>query len=179
MEALLGYSGKISTYSLEDNSASEIRKMFSSLFKQNYEANEDYVKFFQKQDWLPEKCMEIFAHIINVHELWLNRITNVADSEVWAWRPLNKVEFSLHNSDNYYITIGLLASESYGKIYNWNFTYKNHEGREIQTCLTDAYLHIISHSAYHRGQLAYILRQNGISLPETQFSILRNNQFPF
>jgi uncharacterized damage-inducible protein DinB len=179
MEALLSYSSKTSTFNLEDNSSSELRKMFSALFKQNHDANEDYVKFFQNQGYIPEKCMEIFAHIINVHELWLNRITNVADGEVWAWRPLNKVEISLHNSDNYYITLGLLASESYGKIYNWTFSYKNHEDKEKQTCLTDAYLHIISHSAYHRGQLAYILKQQGFSLPEVQFSILRNNQYPF
>ncbi len=179
METLIMNTSKSSSMNLEDNNSSEIRKMFSSLFKQNHEANEDYVSLFERQDHLPIKCLEIFAHIINVHELWLNRITNVADGEVWAWRPLTKSELATHNSDNYYITLGLIASESYGKIYNWNFSYKNQEGKYIQTCLTDAYLHIISHSAYHRGQLAYILRQSGISLPETQFSILRNNQYPF
>lgn len=179
MESLVLNAAKTSTIKLEENGTSEIRTMFSALFKQNHEANEDYITLFEKCDQLPAKCQEIFAHIINVHELWLNRITNVEDGEVKAWRSLNKREFSEHNADNFYITLGLLASESYGKIYNWNFSYTNQEGKQIQTSLTEAYLHIISHSTYHRGQLAYILKQHSISLPEKQFSILRNNQYPF
>jgi uncharacterized damage-inducible protein DinB len=169
----------IESFNLEDNDLSELRKMFSSLFKQNNEANEDYIVLFEKHVHLPFKCLEIFGHIINVHELWLNRITNVQDGEVKPWRNMSKIDFAFRNEDNYYVTLGLLTSESYGKNYNWNFTYTNHEGKKIQTNLTEAYFHIISHSAYHRGQIAYILKQNGISLPETQFSILKNSQSPF
>ncbi|MCZ8216191.1 MAG: hypothetical protein O9262_08130 [Cyclobacteriaceae bacterium] len=179
MESLLVNTANTSSMKLEANGMSEIRIMFSSLFKQNHEANEDFIMLFEKHNKIPIKCIEIFAHIINVHELWLNRITNVEDGEVKAWRSLSKEDFSTHNADNYYITLGLLASESYGKIYNWNFSYTNQDGKQIERSLTDAYIHIISHSTYHRGQLAYILKQHGISLPEKQFSILRNNQYPF
>ncbi|GCC53454.1 hypothetical protein SanaruYs_36980 [Chryseotalea sanaruensis] len=160
-------------FNLEDNDLSEVRKMFSSLFKQNNDANEDFIILFEKYDQLPAKCLDIFAHIINIHELWLNRITNVYDGDVMPWRSLSKIDFALRNEDNYYITLGLLASESYGKNYNWSFTYINNEENPIQTNLTDAYFHILSHSVYHRGQIAYILKQNGIALPETAFSILK------
>lgn len=179
METLTLTSSYTEPFNLQDNNLSEVRKMFSSLFKQNNEANEDYILLFEKYDQLPSKCLDIFSHIINVHELWLNRITNVHDGDVKPWRSLSKMDFTLRNEDNYYITLGLLASESYGQDYNWNFIYINHEGNQIKTNLTDAYFHILSHSAYHRGQIAYILKQNGITLPETQFSILKNSSSPF
>lgn len=167
------------SFNLEDNDLSEVRKMFSSLFKQNNDANEEYIILFEKYESIPQRCLDIFAHIINIHELWLNRITNVLDDEVKPWRPISKIDFALRNEDNYYVTLGLLASESYGKNYNWNFSYLNHEGKKFQTNLTEAYFHIISHSAYHRGQITYILKNNGITLPETDFSILKNTQSPF
>jgi uncharacterized damage-inducible protein DinB len=179
METLLANANKFNTFKLEDNSLSEVRKMFYMLFKQNFEANEDFIALYERLENIPAKCLEILTHIINVHELWLNRITNVEDGELKAWLPFDKSEFSIRNSDNYYITLGLLGSESYGKIYDWSFMHKNQEGKLIQTSLTDAYFHIISHSIYHRGQLAYIFKQHGISLPEKEFSILRNNQYPF
>jgi uncharacterized damage-inducible protein DinB len=179
METLTLNSSYTEPFNLEDNDLSEIRKMFSSLFKQNNEANEDLILLFEKYDQIPTKCQDLFSHIINVHELWLNRITNVHDGDVKPWRALSKIDFTLRNEDNYYITLGLLASESYGKNYNWNFIYTNHEGIQIQTNLTDAYFHILSHSVYHRGQIAYILKQNGIALPDTQFSILKNSHSTF
>lgn len=179
METLILNSSQTDTFNLEDNDLSEVRKMFSSLFKQNNEANEDYIVLFEKHNQVPSKCLEIFSHVINIHELWLNRITNVADGEVKPWRLLNKIDFALKNDDNYYITLGLLASESYGKNYKWDFTYLNKEGKQVHTNLTDAYFHILTHSAHHRGQIAYILKQNGIALPDVEFSLLKNIHSPF
>lgn len=170
METLLINTPAIEKINLEDNELSELRKMFTSLFKKNNIANEDFIVHLEKNPDVPPRCFELFSHIINVHELWLNRITNVHDGEVRPWRLMDTVDYTLKNEDNYYISLGLLASESYGKNYNWSFTYTNHEGIKVIANLSDAYFHILSHSTYHRGQIAYLLKQHGKPLPETEFN---------
>lgn len=54
-----------------------MRQMFMSLFEWNCRANEEFILTFEKNAGLPPIALKIFLHIMNIHEQWINRITNV------------------------------------------------------------------------------------------------------
>jgi uncharacterized damage-inducible protein DinB len=161
-------------YNLQETDLSPVRDMFASLFKWNNEANEQFIITLKKIIHTPPACLEILSHVINVHELWINRITNIRDSEIQPWDKLGKIDLTLKNANNYYVTLGLLASEGYGRNFKWSFDYVDPDGTKITSNLSDAYFHILSHSSYHRGQIAYVLREHKITPPDTNFIILKN-----
>jgi uncharacterized damage-inducible protein DinB len=153
----------------ENIELNQIRNLLTNLFKWNNDANQQFIATLTKDSIVPANCLNILSHIINVHELWINRITNVRNNEIQPWGKLGKIDISIKNANNYYVTLGLLASEGYGRNFTWTFNYLNEEGMLISSTLMDAYIHILSHSAYHRGQLAYILRMNTLEPPKTDF----------
>lgn len=154
---------------------SELKRTLTSLFEWNNIANELFIVCFEKNAQVPRRCLEIFSHIINVHEIWLNRMGNINDKNLRAWNFHDQMEHALLNANNYYVTIGFLASESYGRNLDWTFEYKNHEGLLLRSTLVESYFHILSHSTYHRGQVALLLKENGISPPDTSYATLHKD----
>lgn len=159
---------------LYTHSGSELRTALTSLFEWNNMANELFIVCFEKNGHAPRRSLEVFSHIVNVHEIWLNRIGNTNDRSLRAWNFHDQVDLALLNDNNYYVTIGYLASESYGRNLEWAFEYTDHEGSLRRSMLVEAYFHILSHSSYHRGQAALLLKDAGIVPPDTSYATLWN-----
>lgn len=172
MENILRVEAQSSVYQQGGN---EMKRVLISLFEWNNIANELFIVCFEKNENPPKRCLEVFSHIINVHEIWLNRIGNIHDKSLRAWNYHDHFEHALLNANNYYVTIGFLASESYGRNLEWSFEYKNHEGTTLRSSLIESYFHILSHSAYHRGQVALLLKEAGITAPETSYASLHKD----
>ena len=47
--------------------------------------------------------------------------------------------------------------------------YVNSKGEQWSTTVEDILLHVVLHSSYHRGQVAYILRAGGFTPPYTDY----------
>lgn len=150
-----------------------LRDMFISLFDWNCRANEEFILTFEKNVGIPPVAFKIFMHMMNIHEQWVNRITNVQIPKKEASKP-STIDLPLENFNIHSVTRELLESESYGANLQWTFQYVNHEGTTLESTLMDTYFHILSHSAYHRGQIGYILREKDVTVPETNFAALKN-----
>src|SRR5512145_1285795 len=51
--------------------------------------------------------------------------------------------------------------------------FRSLEGHPRRQSVRDMLVHVVSHSTYHRGQAATILRQLGAAAPETDFVVFR------
>src|SRR5690349_3932925 len=131
-------------------------------FQWNNAANESFIKAFQDISEVPEQWREILTHIINENETWLTRICAVNYPAIQSWRSEDEKRIAVRNATVHEITNNFLSSESYGENFDWSFSYRSPKGEFVQRSLREVYFQILTYSEFHRGQLATLLKENGI-----------------
>lgn len=142
-------------------------------FQWNNAANESFIKTLKNVNGVPDKCVIVLSHIINEHEAWLNRICAVSQ-DIPVPQTDDQQRIAVHNALVHEITNSFLASESYGENFDWSFKYRNAEGNIVERSLKEAYFQILTYSEFHRGQVATLLKENGIDPPSTDYLSLKN-----
>ncbi|AHM60689.1 DinB family protein [Flammeovirgaceae bacterium 311] len=138
-------------------------------FAYNHRANESIVEVLTTVDSLPARAYEIFSHLLNAHRIWLNRIYPVDGLQVHPWEKLDKEVFSKLNDQNYTNTLLFLQSTKFGLQLGKQVYYQNSRGVDFTNSIQEIYFHILNHSAYHRGQVALLLRQAAAEPPLTDY----------
>lgn len=142
-----------------------MKPFFKDLFLYNHQCNEDFIAQIESADVLMDSnSMELFSHMLNAHHIWNSRIFEIdRRMEVWQNHPVDKL--SKINDEN------LLNSIQIAEEYELEnlITYKNTKGEANQNTVRNILFHIINHSTYHRGQIALLMRQNGITPLSSDF----------
>ncbi|MDF9795759.1 putative damage-inducible protein DinB [Catalinimonas alkaloidigena] len=143
-----------------------------SLFDYNQYANKLFIRSFTENNFNVEKGIKLFSHIINAHHIWLARIKDEAPIfDVWEIHVINS--FAKVNEDNYSRSIQLLQeANDLHKVIN----YTNSKGNTYQNTIRDILLHIVNHSTYHRGQVATLIRENGMEPPVTDYIFYKRDE---
>lgn len=143
--------------------ATEVRR----LFKYDSWANSQVAHALANSKSPPPKSLKWMCHIIAAESLWLARVKRqIATMPVWpefsavdALRELDIVvrawqEFvdGLHD-----VTLGSTCE------------YANSKGEAFANTLGDILVHMLTHSAYHRGQIAADMRAAGLEPVYTDF----------
>lgn len=114
-----------------------------------------------------DQAVAHFCHIAGAQELWYKRIKQVSvkDLQVWPDYSLPKALQKLKTyAEEWESVIKNNRSELDRKV-----RYKNSEGEEFATLLSDILQHIIIHGQHHRAQIAQLLRNAKIPPPKTDF----------
>jgi uncharacterized damage-inducible protein DinB len=108
-------------------------------------------------------------HIIWAEELWLERwqgrsfVPELDPEEYPTSESIMKKFESLYQDQMQYLNDLNPGSE------DQKVSYINFKGKRWEYTLRQMVQHLIIHSAYHRGQLATLLRQLGVSPPNTDY----------
>lgn len=113
-------------------------------------------------------ALKMLAHILAAKQIWIVRL-NGRDSSMIDTQP----DLSL---DECRLLAGEL-DETYNEYMNSldeatltnTITYTNTKGTEFTTPINEVLTHAAFHSAYHRGQIALLLRQGGNAAVNTDF----------
>jgi uncharacterized damage-inducible protein DinB len=129
-------------------------------------ADERTLESLQASAGRPPRALEIFAHLLGAQHVWLRRIEGrPADLAVWPrlelavageWIERNGAGFETPPAD-----LGRAV------------TYRNSAGREFTSTVADILEHVVLHSAYHRGQVAMLLRDAGYEPAPSDYIALR------
>ncbi len=111
-----------------------------------------------------ERSQKLLAHILSAERLWLERLQQKPPSRaVWPELPLDQCEKEIND----------LAAEWKRRLQTADLdrqvTYKNTKGEPWTSREEDILLHVITHSTYHRGQIAAELRAAGVQPAYTDF----------
>ena len=132
-----------------------------NLFSYDDWANRDVLTSLEALKSPPERSLKLLAHILSAKRLWLERL--LAEKQTLPVWPLFtpkdcKSELDqLHERWKNYLTLlgeGGLSDSC---------TYKNTKGDTFTSKKQDILLHVIMHSAYHRGQIAADVRAAGFT----------------
>ena len=111
---------------------------------------------------------KLLSHLLAAEHIWLCRIQSKALGALTVWSSLSASEcreLSSHTRMGYQALIESLSEDQLLE----KVPYQNTMGVEFQTPLGDILLHVALHGAYHRGQIASILRRAGLDPMNTDF----------
>ncbi|HJP85346.1 MAG TPA: DinB family protein [Gemmatimonadaceae bacterium] len=107
----------------------------------------------------PPVTVELFAHIVGAERVWLSRIEGSASPlPTWPKLTLGETEKVLAgNVEGYRRILSGLSSEGLQQ----PITYKTSAGDQFTSTIEDILTQVLTHSAYHRGQIAAQVRAAG------------------
>jgi uncharacterized damage-inducible protein DinB len=139
----------------------------SRLFSYDEWANREVLSSLRAADAPPARSVGLLAHIVSAKRLWLERL--VAQQQtlpVWPTFALDQCKSQIDQLAD--LWKNYLASLSEAGLRD-SIHYKNSKGENFTSQKQDVLLHVVIHSAYHRGQIAADMRAAGFTPPYTDF----------
>jgi uncharacterized damage-inducible protein DinB len=137
------------------------------LFSYDNWANREVLRSLQDLDAPPERSIKLLAHILSAERLWLERLRAEKQTlPVWPRFTLQDCQSEINRLPGLW-TSNLTSLGEAG--LSTLCTYKNTKGETFSSRKQDILLHVVMHSAYHRGQIAADLRAAGFTPPYTDF----------
>ena len=137
------------------------------LFAYDDWANREVLAALRNAPNPPARSLKLIAHILSAEGLWLARINQEKPSlPVWPELALAQCEAegdALGTSWRSYLEECKEAGLSH------QIRYVNSKGETWSSQVDDVLLHVITHSAYHRGQIASDMRAAGLTPAYTDF----------
>src|SRR5271170_5225768 len=138
-----------------------------SLFSYDDWANREVLGSLEAVNAPPERSVKLMAHILSAERLWLERLlTEKQTHPVWPLFTLKDCKSEVAQLQgrwkSYLTSLGEAGLSD-------SCTYKNTKGETFTSRKQDILLHVVMHSAYHRGQIAADLRAAGFTPPYTDF----------
>jgi uncharacterized damage-inducible protein DinB len=115
----------------------------------------------------PPRSLKFFAHIVSAERLWLERLNlHKQTYPVWPEFTLTECKVEIERLQRAWTPyLASLHEEGLTR----ELTYRNSKGESWTNVKRDILMHVIMHSAYHRGQIAADLRAAGTDPPLTDF----------
>jgi uncharacterized damage-inducible protein DinB len=140
---------------------------FDRLLKYDGWANRAVLASLQALGNPPAECVRLLAHVMAAEHVWLARLTGTT-SPLPVWPDLSLAQCAEHITQlqsgfRSYYQRELPAS------FDRVIEYKNSKGEAWSSRVEDVLTHTWMHSTYHRGQIAYQMRQAGHTPAYTDF----------
>lgn len=115
----------------------------------------------------PEQSLKLLAHILSAERLWLERLLQKNQTyPVWPEFTIRQCESELQELTglwrSYLVNLGEHGLAE-------TIQYKNTKGENWTSVKQDILMHVVMHSAYHRGQIASNMRTAGFTPAYTDF----------
>ena len=140
---------------------------FRRLFRYDHWANQEVLHFLKAAKDAPARSLGLLAHILGAEYIWHSRLVQ-EPSPLAVWPQLTVAVCEHHVLalkgvwEGYLNNLGpdgLAASAS----------YTNTKGEVFTSAIADILMHVVMHSAYHRGQIAADMRASGHTPAYTDF----------
>ncbi len=147
--------------------AHEVTMNFSPHLNYVYWANKKMLDMLRACPQVESKSWALFAHTLASEHLWLCRLQGRApDIAVWPelgpdeCEKMIEMNFSGYREYLKSCTPAVLSS---------TIDYHTTNGEHHQTHVSDVLSHILSHGAYHRGQIASAVKRSGGEVVNTDY----------
>ncbi len=138
-----------------------------NLFSYDDWANREVLRSLQALSAPPERSVKLLGHILSAERLWLERLLIQKQSlPVWPVFTIEQCKLEVNQLPclwkNYLTSLGEAGLSR-------SLNYKNTKGENFSSQKQDILLHVVMHSAYHRGQIAADMRAAGFTPAYTDF----------
>jgi uncharacterized damage-inducible protein DinB len=137
------------------------------LFNYDAWANAEVVASLERMQTAPPRCITLLSHILSAEKLWLERLLG-QEQTLPVWPELTLPQCKLEAAELPLLYRRYVASSDEASL-SQSISYKNSKGEIWTSTREDILLHVIMHSAYHRGQIAAEVRASGFAPAYTDF----------
>ncbi|GAB1431145.1 hypothetical protein MASR2M18_19800 [Ignavibacteria bacterium] len=116
----------------------------------------------------PDKAVALYGHVIYAQLIWQARVNGNDTAGIEVFPEINMEEFQQLTRIVHSRWIDWLSIADNAEL-DAPITYITTSGKEFTTPAVDILNHVFLHSAYHRGQIALILRNCDAQPPVTDF----------
>jgi uncharacterized damage-inducible protein DinB len=140
---------------------------FARLFTYDDWANREVLANLQAAPAASPQSLKLVAHVLAAERLWLERLSQQEQTlPVWP-------QFTIEQCDDQLEALASLwgnyfAAGSEAELER-SVSYRNSKGEAWSSRENDILMHVIMHSAYHRGQVATAMRAAGSTPAYTDF----------
>jgi uncharacterized damage-inducible protein DinB len=137
------------------------------LFADDAWANREVLAALSAAGAPTSRSVKLLAHILSAENIWFERPQSRTQSlPVWPdFSPQQCQALQAKLADEWANYLRDLTEAA----LNRSITYKNSKGESWDSRVEDVLMHVITHSAYHRGQIATDFRAAGLTPPYTDF----------
>ena len=130
-------------------------------------ANREVLNAIRSAGGANQRSVQLMAHILAAEQLWLDRLKQQPQSvPVWPEPDLAQSEALADTLGKEWLEFLDLITA--GDVLQ-TVTYKNSKGEQWTSSIVDILTHVVMHSAYHRGQIASHMREQGHTPAYTDF----------
>jgi len=135
-------------------------RFFKRLFEYDYWGNREALGSVATAPGAAENAQQFFNHIVGAERIWLARFADPDPRHLAPWPTLTLDECRVELEKLHTEWIALLDQLTPEKLAG-DLAYRNTKGVEFTTPIQDVLMHLVMHSAYHRGQVAKAVREAG------------------
>jgi uncharacterized damage-inducible protein DinB len=145
-------------------------QLIRTLFEYDYWANGEALASLSTVGDSAERPRKYFSHVLGAQRIWLGRFESPEPPSAEPWPVLTVEECRAAIEEVHQRCRALLDKLTPEKL-DENLAYRNLKGVEFQTPIRDVLMHLIMHSAYHRGQVAATVREAGGKPAATDYMV--------
>lgn len=130
---------------------------FRELFDYDYWANLEAIRSMEFLGSAAEHGRKVLGHIIGAQRVWLGRFeaSHEPAGDPWPSLPLEDARRAVEDLHaRWSALLGRMSKRKLGE----DLRYRNMKGEELRTPVRDVLTQLIVHGAYHRGQIATVVR---------------------
>jgi uncharacterized damage-inducible protein DinB len=140
---------------------------FLRMFAYDHWANRECLRAMRAGDAAASGAVKRIAHILSAEKLWLERIRREPQSmPVW---PSSTIKDCEAMADEVAVAWRNYLDELSPAGLEEKVEYRNSKGEPWSSRVEDVLIHVLMHSAYHRGQIALEMRAAGMEPAYTDF----------
>ncbi|HWA33465.1 MAG TPA: DinB family protein [Cyclobacteriaceae bacterium] len=143
-----------------------MKEYFLQLYRYNAWSNDRVINCLLQQNVSHEKILTLMGHVVAAQFIWLHRIKGLPPPSLKLWDTYNLADLAKLASDAGKQWIEFVESTDN---FNRELSYKNYVGDPYVNNVESIMIHLVNHSTYHRGQVALLLRENGLEPVNTDF----------
>lgn len=146
-----------------------MKKGYLHGFEYNDWANKKILAYLTEIEEYPERCNDLLAHIIAVQDYWYDRQVNKSIYLIDLWEKYSLLELNHLNQASTSMWLNYIEKTK-EKDFRELCGYYNEKGVALDISVGDIINHILNHSAYHRGQINFLLRSKDIEPVNVDFN---------
>jgi len=145
----------------------DLTSHFCRLFSYDAWANREVFRAMDQAKSFSAKSLKLLAHVTAAERLWWDRLEGKPQSvPVWPDWTLRESESRLTEMERLWKEyLKARKEDDFAKAVS----YVNSKGESYSSTPYDILVHVITHSAYHRGQIAADMRAGGLTPAYTDY----------
>lgn len=145
---------------------------FTDTYTYNHTSNLKIISLIEKYPRsYADRVASLLCHTLNAQHIWNRRILGIEiEYEVWQTMPLEELgsinELHFQESKQIIDTMDLMA------VVN----YTNSKGDSFSNSVHHILFHVVNHGTYHRGQIVYELKNQGVPVFGTDYILYKRQR---